>query len=57
MEGTLKKGTDREGYNIMYVDVINIKPINESDEEQYVYPCYYYDDGKCSKVSMYNIEY
>ena len=57
IEGTLKKGKDSEGYDIMYIKVINIKEIDSKDEEQYVYPCYYYDDGSCKAVSKYNLEY
>ena len=26
-------------------------------EEQYVYPCYAYDDGLCKSVKKYNLEY
>ena len=39
------------------MDIIkNIKEIN-SKEEQYIYPCYSYGDGSCSKVIEYNLEY
>ena len=57
IEGILEKGKDAEGYDIMYIKVINIKEINSKDEEQYVYPCYYYDDGACKEMSKYNLEY
>ncbi|MEE3342793.1 MAG: TIGR03943 family protein [Bacilli bacterium] len=53
MEGVLKKGKDKEGIDILYVKVINIKEIKQ--EEQYVYPCYVYGDNKCIEVSKYNL--
>lgn len=56
VEGILEKGKDKEGYDIMYIKVINIKEIS-SKEEQYVYPCYAYDDGSCEEISKYNLEY
>ena len=57
VEGILKKGKDKEGFDIMYIEVINIKEINSKDEEQYVYPCYSYKDGSCKEMSKYNLEY
>ena len=53
MEGVLKKGKDKEGINILYLKIANIKEIKE--EEQYVYPCYVYGDDKCSEVGKYNL--
>ncbi len=53
MEGVLKKGKDKEGIEILYVNVINVKEIKQ--EEQYVYPCYVYGDDKCMEVSKYNL--
>ncbi|MBR1414197.1 MAG: TIGR03943 family protein [Bacilli bacterium] len=55
IEGVLKPGKDKDGNDIMYIEVINIKDI--AKEEQYVYPCYAYDDGKCADVAKYNLEY
>lgn len=57
VEGVLEKGKDAEGYDIMYIKVINIKEISSKGEEQYVYPCYAYDDGACEALSKYNLEY
>lgn len=57
VEGVLEKGKDAEGYDIMYIKVINIKEISSKDEKQYVYPCYAYDDGACKAMSKYNLEY
>lgn len=57
VEGILEKGKDKEGYDIMYINVINIKEISSNSEEQYVYPCYSYDDGSCEAVLKYNLEY
>lgn len=56
MEGVLKRGKDKEGIDILYVKVINIKEINSKEEDQYVYPCYAYGDGKCTEVNKYNFE-
>lgn len=57
VEGILEKGKDKEGYDLMYIKVINIKEISSKGEEQYVYPCYAYDDGSCEAMSKYNLEY
>ncbi len=57
VEGILEKGKDKDGYNIMYINVINIKEISSKGEEQYVYPCYAYDDGSCEAMSKYDLEY
>lgn len=54
IEGILAKGKDKDNYDIMYIEVINIKEIKE--EEQYVYPCYAYGDGSCKEVFEYNLE-
>ncbi len=56
IEGILKPGKDINNHDIMYIDVVNIKEIDEKEEEYYIYPCYYYDD-KCSDVTKYNFEY
>lgn len=57
IEGIIEKGTDNEGYDIMYINVINIKEINSMTENQYIYPCYAYGDGTCEVLSKYNLEY
>ena len=57
IEGVLKKGTDNDGYDILYIDVANIHKIDLKNEEQYVYPCYAYDNGTCKDVTKYNLEY
>ena len=57
IEGVLEKGKDLEGYDIMYIKVINIKEVSSKGEEQYVYPCYVYDDGSCKEITKYNLEY
>jgi len=57
IEGILEKGKDKDGYDIMYIKVINLKEIDESLSEQYVYPCYAYDDGVCEAIAKYDLEY
>ena len=57
IEGVIKKGKDADNYDILYIKVINIKEINAEKEEQYVYPCYAYDNGRCEAMSKYNLEY
>ena len=56
IEGILRKGQDKEGYNILYIEIVNIKKINSKNQEQYVYPCYAYD-ANCSSVVKYDLEY
>ena len=55
VEGVLEKDKDSAGYDIMKIKIVNIKEIEE--ENQYVYPCYSYDDGTCEAFSKYNLEY
>lgn len=51
------KAKDKMGNDIMSVVVINIKEIDDKDEEQYVYQCYAYDNGMCRELTKYNLEY
>ena len=55
IEGVLEKEKDSDNNNFMYINVINIKEIDSKNEEQYVYPCYSYDDGLCKEVTKYDI--
>lgn len=57
VEGILKSSKDNAGIDILYIDVVNIKEIDGKKEEQYIYPCYYYDNGVCKEVLKYNLEY
>jgi len=57
VEGILREGKDKDGLQIMYVEVVSMEEIDGSKEEQYVWPCYTYDDGKCSEIQKYNLEY
>ena len=56
VEGTLKESKDASGYTIMVIKVENIKELNDK-QEQYIYPCNNYGDGKCSEVLKYDLEY
>ena len=57
IEGILRKGKDTDGYDVMYIELVNAKEINSKKEEQYVYPCYSYDTGKCKTIKKYKFEY
>ena len=57
IEGVIEEYTGSDEYIVMTIDVKNIKEINEKAEEQYVYPCFNYSDGKCSEVAKYNLDY
>ena len=57
IEGVLHKGYDASGYQIMIVNAVNVKKIDSSNEELYVYPCYSYGSHACEKISSYKIEY
>ena len=57
IDGILESGIDGEGYKILEINAVNIREIDAKDEEQYVYPCYAYDDGMCSSVTKYNLEF
>ena len=57
IEGVFEKIQDLAGYDILSIKLINIKEIDGSKEEQYVYPCYSYDDGACTEMKKYNLQY
>ena len=54
--GVLKKGKDQKNLDIMYIKALDVKEIDKETEEEYVYPCYSYDDGKCESFTKYNLE-
>ncbi len=54
VEGVFDKIKDNDGYNTLVINVINIKEIDGSKEQQYAYPCYSYDDGSCSALNNYD---
>lgn len=56
IEGVLETIKSSTGKNMIGVHVINLKEIDESTEELYVYPCYAYDDeGSCKALSKYTL--
>ena len=57
IEGVLYQDKDKTNTDIVAVKVINIKEIDGTKEEQYVYPCYAYDNGSCKEIQKYHLEY
>lgn len=57
VEGYLEKSKDLAGHDFLGITIVNLKEIDEKDEEEYVYPCYQYGDGSCSKIRNYSLEY
>lgn len=57
IEGVLEKGVNEAGKDSVVIKAINVKKIKKDNEEQYVYPCYSYDEGKCEAVKKYNLGY
>ena len=57
IEGILEKAKDTAGYNRIAIHINKIKEIDSKKEEEYVYPCYAYKDGKCEEMKKYNFEY
>ena len=55
--GVLKVGQDKEGYTVMTIDATSVKEISSKGEEQYVYSCASYGDGKCSDLLKYDLDY
>ena len=55
--GVLYQDKDKNHTDIIAVRVVNIKEIDGSKEEQYVYPCYAYDNGTCQEIQKYHLEY
>ena len=56
IEGVLKQGKDDDGIDIVYIKVINIKELEKKEDEQYIYPCYAYDNGLCKDVDALNLD-
>ncbi len=56
VEGVLKRDKDKEGYDILVIDVVNIKKI-EPFKQQYVYQCNQYGNGKCEDLAKYDFVY
>ena len=56
IEGVLQKDKDKDGVDILSIKVVNIKEIDSKKEEQYVYPCYAYDNGMCNELRKYNLQ-
>ena len=57
IEGVLVSGKDIDGDDIVAIEAINVKEISSKGEEQYVYQCNNYGDGKCSELQQYDLEY
>lgn len=57
VEGVLEQGKDNEGYNIMVINVINIKKASSKGESQYVYSCETYGKKACEELQKYDLEY
>ena len=57
IEGVIEEGIYNQTEKIQVIRVINIKEINGKKEEQYVYPCYSYEDTMCSELHKYDLEY
>ena len=57
LEGVIEEGIYDKTSKIMAIRVINIKEINGKNEEQYVYPCYSYEDSMCTELHKYDLEY
>ena len=56
IEGVLEKTNLGEDFSVLAIRVINIKSIDNKNEEQYVYQCFAYDkDGSCSKLQEYDM--
>lgn len=55
IEGVLRHGTDNQGYDILYIEVVNLEEVDKGN--QYVYACYAYDKGMCDDVKKYNLKY
>lgn len=55
VEGVLDKAKDVNGYDIIIINVVNLKQIDGTSEEIYVYPCYSYDDGMCNVLKNYDL--
>ena len=56
IEGVLKKDKDGEGYDILSIEVINIKKAKKP-KEKYVYMCSEYGSGNCADLQKYEFVY
>ena len=56
LTGILTPDKDPDNVDIMTIKIISLEEIDPKQEEQYVYPCYAYDDGYCKSVTKYTLE-
>jgi len=57
IEGYLESVKGLDGNEAVAISIVNLKEIDSTSEEQYVYPCYSYDNGSCEEVSKYDLSY
>ena len=57
VEGVIEDAIGTDGIETTAIKIVNIKEIDSKKEEQYVYPCYAYDNGSCKEISKYDISY
>lgn len=55
VEGVLVPIKDNDGYNSLAIKATKVTKIDKDSEEQYIYPCYNYDDA-CEMLERYGIE-
>jgi len=55
IEGVLIPAVDNDGYNSLAIKATKVTQIDSKDEEQYIYPCYNYDNA-CQELEKYGIE-
>ena len=55
IEGVLIPIKDIDGYNSLAIKATKVTEIDSKEEEQYIYPCYNYDDA-CKLLEQYGIE-
>lgn len=56
IDGVLQKSKDIAGYDIMVIVINSFKEIDSTKEEQYVYPCYSYEDDSCQQLLKYDFK-
>lgn len=54
--GVLKIIKDVDGNDTLAIIPTKITEIDGTKEEQYVYPCYSYDNGLCADIEKYNLD-
>ena len=57
VEGYLELGKDKDGFDIMVINPVSVKEVDQGKSNDYVYSCDTYGKDACKKLQQYDLEY